>query len=420
MTITHSTAPDGRTGPQTAPARATVPTRFLARHSRIVDFAVALGYLALLLPGLVHTAYFGSLPLWQVVLSISATIAIGVALLFRRKHPVLVLVIVGILALAKTTAGGLLDAGAIPVALYAATAYVTARTAWLTFGATLVATTTVLGIASLSAGSTEVAATTLIISSSLQVIAGLIGVLIGLRRRYQDALAARAQDAQREREQRVELGRITERSTLSREMHDVVGHTLTAIINLSDGAETSFDSDPDLARQGIRRINEIARTALGETRTVVGALRSIDGAAPRTPQPDASRIPELLATAEAVGYNTTLTTDGESVGDRSIQLSLYRIVQEAITNTMRHSKNATGIGVTISYAVDSITVQVHDNGEQRPGAIGQDSDTHSRGQGLTGIHERAALSGGTATAGPAPGGGWHVTAILHTQAAQPS
>ena len=202
-------------------------------------------------------------------------------------------------------------------------------------------------------------------------------------------------------------------------MHDVVGHTLTAIINLSDGAETSFDTDPDLARHGLRRINELARTALGETRTVVGALRSIDGAAPRTPQPDASRIPELLATVEAIGYNTTLTIDGESVGDRSIQLSLYRIVQEAITNTMRHSKNATRIDVTISYGVDSITVQIHDDGEL-PGAMGQNSDTNSYGQGLTGIHERAALSGGTATAGPAPGGGWHVTAILHTQTAQPS
>jgi len=419
MTITHSTAPDGAPALQTAPTGAVLPTRFLARHPRIVDFAVALGYLALLIPGLVHTAYFGSLPLWQVILSIGATIAIGMALLFRRKHPVLVLVIVGTLTLVKTTAGGLLDAGAIPLALYAATAYVTARTAWLAFGATLVATTTVLGIASLGARSTEVAATTLIISLSLQVVAGLIGVLIGLRRRYQNALAERAQDARRERDQRVELGRITERSTLSREMHDVVGHTLTAIINLSDGAETSFDTDPDLARHGLRRINELARTALGETRTVVGALRSIDGAAPRTPQPDASRIPELLATVEAIGYNTTLTIDGESVGDRSIQLSLYRIVQEAITNTMRHSKNATRIDVTISYGVDSITVQIHDDGEL-PGAMGQNSDTNSYGQGLTGIHERAALSGGTATAGPAPGGGWHVTAILHTQTAQPS
>ncbi|MFF5794658.1 sensor histidine kinase [Paeniglutamicibacter sp. NPDC012692] len=368
---------------------------------------------------MVHTAYLGALETWQVVLSISATAAIGAALLFRRQHPVLVLVVVGVLALAKSAVGGPLDAGAIPLALYATAAYATVQTAWIALGTTLVATTTVLGIASLNTGSAEGGATTLIISLTLQVLAGLIGVMIGLRRRYQDALAARVQDARREREQRAELGRITERSSLSREMHDVVGHTLTAIINLSDGAETSFDTDPGLAREGLRRINEIARTALGETRTVVGALRGIDGAAPRTPQPDASRIPELLDTAEATGYQTTLVIDGQSIGDRSTQLSLYRIVQEAITNTMRHGKNATRIDVTISYAVDSITVQIHDDGEPQD-TIGQNIEEHSHGQGLTGIHERAVLSGGTSTAGPAPGGGWHVTAVLRIPMAEHS
>lgn len=390
---------------------------------RIVDVAVAFGYLALLLPGMVHTAYLGILGSWQLVLSVSATVAIGAALLFRRKYPILVLVTVGVLALAKSTLGGLLDAGAIPLALYAVTAYVAAQIVWIAWGGTLVVTVAAFGVAALGDESVENGSMMLIISLTLQLLAGLIGVVVRLRRRVQDALIARTQSAQREKEQRAEIGRITERSSLSREIHDTVGHTLTAIINLSDGAEISFDTNPERAREGLRRINEVARTALGETRNVVGALRGLEGAASRMPQPDVSRIPELLATAEATGYKTTLAINGQSVVDRSIELSLYRIVQEAVTNTIRHSKNASHIGVTISYNFDSVTVQIYDNGEpqeaSRPHSEAH-AHAHAHGQGLTGINERAVLTGGTSAAGPAPGGGWYVTAFLRVPTAERS
>ncbi|WP_454118491.1 sensor histidine kinase [Microbacterium lacticum] len=402
---------------------------FLAARPLLVDAAVAAGYVLVLLPGLLHGLVFGAGTGWQGWVGLAATLATGVALLFRRRTPLPVLAVVLVLVLVvKTLVCGILDPLGLALAGYAAGAHLPPRRAWVVLPTAVVLVVLVAVIGQpLSAAALDLDVI-LILNLVLFIPACLVGLLVRVRADLRESERQRLAQEQHEREQAVELTAVRERTTLSREMHDVVGHTLTAIINISDGAMRVAATRPEASQESLRRINQLARDALGETRTILGTLRP-DGesalrapaqapAPPRTeptgeaPQDTDLGLRELLDTAESTGLATRLTIHGEpSPGALTDQVRgvVYRIVQEAITNTMRHAKDATTITVTIGHGPDGLTVQTHDDGTEATHAT-------SVGSGLHGASERAAVVGGELHAGPAPGGGWHVTVTVPLQA----
>lgn len=375
-------------------------------HPRLVDAAVSVTYLVLLLPGLAHTLLAELIDPALGYTAIGATLAIAAALMFRRTHPLLVLAVVFLLAMTKTLGCGLLDAGSVPVALYAATAYLLPRPAWVAFAGTLFATAALIGIVD-GADSPS-----LIVTLSLSAAAGILGHFVGLLRRYRLSERLRAEQAEHEREQEAELSVAHERAAFSRDVHDVIGHTLTAVVNLSDGALRTFESDPELAREGLRRINDIARGGLIETRSVLDAAapapHSPSVPMPTRPATHPHGIPALLDVAREAGLLTSFTATGESPehADGTTLTNAFRIVQESVTNAVRHAKDASSLEVDIACDPEAVSLRVHNDGSA------QSDHVPPPGRGLTGIAQRAALTGGTAEAGPAPEGGWIVAARL--------
>ncbi|NNJ62825.1 MAG: sensor histidine kinase [Dactylosporangium sp.] len=242
-----------------------------------------------------------------------------------------------------------------------------------------------------------------------------IGVAARLRQAQLVSLAERAARLEVEREQRARLATIAERARVSREMHDIIGHNLAVVIGLADGAAAAAAADPQRAIETLHLISATSRQALGELRRTLGALRERPvGDADRVllrPQPGTADLDALLDRIRVAGTPVTYTTAGDtSALAPGMRLAIYRIVQEALTNTLKYA--ASGTEVTVALDVDDTRAQltVEDTGPEaghRP--IVQ--DTYA-GQGLISIRERAILAGGTAQAGPRPGGGWRVHAVL--------
>jgi signal transduction histidine kinase len=198
-----------------------------------------------------------------------------------------------------------------------------------------------------------------------------------------------------------------ERVRIARELHDVLAHSLSQI-NVQAGVGLHLmDAHPEKAKAALASIKESSKTALDEVRSVLGVLRAEGGAnpsAPLVPEPDLARIAGLAASVTTQGVEVTVTGSPEHV-PQAIQLALFRIVQESLTNVVRHA-NATTANVEIGEADGNYTVVVTDNG-----TAGQPAED-TGGRGLLGMHERAELLGGTLEAGPRPGGGFMVSARI--------
>jgi signal transduction histidine kinase len=198
-----------------------------------------------------------------------------------------------------------------------------------------------------------------------------------------------------------------ERVRIARELHDVLAHSLSQI-NVQAGVGLHLmDNQPDKARDALASIKETSKTALDEVRSVLGVLRADAGTdpdAPLVPEPNLSRLDGLAASVTAQGVAVTITGSPTGVL-QATQLAIYRIVQESLTNVLRHA-NATEARVDIEETSGFYTVTVRDNGKSHP------STSSSDGRGLLGMRERAELLGGTLEAGPMPGGGFQVAAKI--------
>ncbi|MFF1453772.1 sensor histidine kinase [Streptomyces sp. NPDC058274] len=240
-----------------------------------------------------------------------------------------------------------------------------------------------------------------------------VALVVRVREAQLVVLADRAARLEVEREQREQLAVFAERSRVSREMHDIVGHNLAVIIGLADGAAAA----PDAARGAeiLRIIAGTGRQALTELRRTLGALRERpdgpEGTPELNPQPGVADLAALLERTQAAGprisYRTAGPHDSMAPG---VQLAVYRIVQEALTNSLKHAGAATSIQVALRVTDREADVSVRDSGPP-DGSPARGPAGHP-GQGLVGIVERAALAGGSAEAGPADGGGWVVHAVL--------
>ncbi|WP_367123192.1 sensor histidine kinase [Streptomyces phytohabitans] len=196
-----------------------------------------------------------------------------------------------------------------------------------------------------------------------------------------------------------------ERLRIARELHDVLAHSIS-VINVQAGVGLALlDSDPEQARTALTTIKSASKEALGEVRHVLDTLRA-PGAAPRAPAPGLERLPELAEQAAGAGLRVATETAGRPVPlPPGADLAAFRIVQEALTNVMRHSASREA-RVLLDYGPDALRIRVDDDGPASGNAPG------GGGNGLVGMRERAAVLGGSVTAGPRPDGGFRVLARL--------
>ncbi|MGW5526474.1 sensor histidine kinase [Streptomyces xanthochromogenes] len=196
-----------------------------------------------------------------------------------------------------------------------------------------------------------------------------------------------------------------ERLRIARELHDVLAHSIS-VINVQAGVGLALlDSDPEQARTALTTIKSASKEALGEVRQVLETLRA-PGEAPRSPAPGLDRLPELVEQAASAGLTVATTTTGRRTAlPPGADLAAFRIVQEALTNVVRHSAARTA-RVAVGYEPGALVLRIEDDGPPSSGAAG------GSGNGLIGMRERAAALGGTIDAGPVPSGGFRVTARL--------
>jgi signal transduction histidine kinase len=235
--------------------------------------------------------------------------------------------------------------------------------------------------------------------SALQLLAfWLAGVFVHARRQAA-SLAARSAALQREAEQAA----AAERARIARELHDIVAHHLSVIVLQAAGARALGKP----AGTTLEKIENSARQALAETRRLLGVLRDPQDETGLAPQPGIGDLDALAASVQAAGLPVNLVMDGDrALLPTAVSVSVYRIVQEALTNALKHAGPARA-DVTIGCAQDTVTIEITDNGVGAPGPLAP-----ADGHGLAGMRERAAVFGGELAAGPRPGGGFAVRARL--------
>ncbi|MEU4406942.1 sensor histidine kinase [Streptosporangium sp. NPDC023963] len=254
----------------------------------------------------------------------------------------------------------------------------------------------------------------------------IAGRSVRLRRAYQAELRDRARRMERAREADTRAARAEERSRIARELHDVVAHHVSVMTVQAAAARRVLASNPDGAREALSAIEKLGRTAMSEMRSMVGVLRTDGTPAERNPQPGVREIPALVDQMREAGLRTQLwiedgrgtpgatgasgTGETEETGRKlppGVDLAAYRLVQEALTNSLRHAGPQARAWVTVRHEPGELAVQVEDDGL---GPAARDADEEVTGHGLAGIRERVALYGGLLRIGPRDGGGFEVNA----------
>jgi len=256
-------------------------------------------------------------------------------------------------------------------------------------------------------------------------ICGLFGAALGLglysatRRAYLAGLTDRAERLERERDQQVALAAAAERARIAREMHDIVAHNLTVMVTLSEAAATSVPTSPARSAELMRGVSAIGRRALTDTRSLLGVLR--EGPAPASPDvqpaPGLGQLDELADQVRAAGLDTSVEISGE-VPDlpEGLQLTVYRLVQEALTNTLKHAGAGARAVVRLRFQPGELRLEIDDDGAGGNAAAGTGGGTGAGG-GLLGMKERARAYGGDVQAGPRTPHGWRVSADLKLESA---
>ncbi|MFI6862906.1 sensor histidine kinase [Streptomyces sp. NPDC050421] len=239
--------------------------------------------------------------------------------------------------------------------------------------------------------------------------ASLVGIVVRTRKEYTEALVDRANRLELERDQQAQLAAAAERTRIAREMHDIIGHNLSVITGLADGGAYAAAKSPERAAQALDAIGTTSRQALAELRRLLGVLRDPPERADRTPQPTLDDIDALLEGVRSAGLPVHLHHHGTPPPvppTAGRQLTVYRVVQEGLTNTLKHATANPSLAaeVTLTYRPTELEVLITDNGTPRPGA----GPCDGAGQGITGMRERASLYDGTLEAGRPTTTGWQV------------
>lgn len=247
------------------------------------------------------------------------------------------------------------------------------------------------------------------------VLAWVLGDSLRTRRAYFDQLEERAARLEREREAQSKVAVAAERARIARELHDVVAHNVSVMVVQADGAAYVMDTAPDQAKQALETISSTGRQALAEMRRLLGVLRT--GDAPESgeyvPQPDVEQIEDLVAQVRQTGLAVDFKVEGTPRPLPSgVELTAYRVVQEALTNTRKHGGPDAGASVRLVYFDDGLGLLIEDDGRGAAHELYEDGGADGAGHGMIGMRERVGMVGGTLDAGPRPGGGFRISALL--------
>ncbi|MFF9046627.1 sensor histidine kinase [Streptomyces parvulus] len=246
-------------------------------------------------------------------------------------------------------------------------------------------------------------------------LAWVLGDSIRTRRAYFAQLEERAARLEKEREAQAKVAVAAERARIARELHDVVAHNVSVMVVQADGAAYVLDAAPDQAKKALETISSTGRQALAEMRRLLGVLRTGEHqeAGEYVPQPDVQQIEDLVEHCRTSGLPVDFKVEGTPRQLPSgVELTAYRIVQEALTNTRKHGGPNAGASVRLVYFDDGLGLLIEDDGKGAPHELYEEGGLDGQGHGLIGMRERIGMVGGTLDAGPRPGGGFRISALL--------
>ncbi|MBE1532937.1 sensor histidine kinase [Actinomadura algeriensis] len=376
---------------------------WLRGKTPLVDAFLAAPLVFFSLPGFLSGAYGMSFVQYAVV-----TVGLLLPLVLRRTFPRTVFAVIALVSCVQWLADVVpLPANiALFMGLYTVTAGFTLR--WGIAAALVVETGAVMSTYSYSREFGDGRSSFVMLTV---MIAGvwLLGLHMRTRRAYLRSLEERAERLERERDAEVKMAMAAERAGIARELHDVVAHNVSVIVVQADGASYAIEHDVDRAKQALEAISTTGRYALGEMRRLLGVLREDDDAGAYAPQPGVAELDDLVGQVRASGLPVTFEVAGTPPDlSQGRQLTVFRIVQEALTNTLKHGGPRVSATVRLDYRWDAVEIKVDDDGR---GAAAADD---GRGHGLMGMRERAAVYGGTVRAAPRAGGGFEVQARIPT------
>lgn len=397
--------PAGDSPPVTVPA---APTRgrvrrWWAAHPWVVDSLVAVAYLCVALwmavLAFLDDLSFDSL---NTVPGIAVSLATTVAILLRRRFTLSMTILVLAFGFATMSQEASTNFLSFPIMLYSVAAFRSISRAWLGFVVVIAMTVVspLLPWADPLAAADVVSPMILIVGS---VVAVLVGMLVRSRRQFQAALIERAAFLEREQETMAQLAAANERTRIAREMHDIISHTLTVVITLSEGAIAA--KDESVSKSTMTAAAKAARGALNDVRGLLGALRG-DSGVPLHPEADTEELSMLAERYLALGVPVELEVSGTPVESAAVRLAIIRIVREALTNVLRYSERPTRVAVRVDYRPDVVDVSVENDGALA------NAVSVGTGQGLFGLRERLSILGGTLEAGPRSPGVWRVHASI--------
>lgn len=325
-----------------------------------------------------------------------------VPLVFRRRWPIPVAFGCGTLTVVYGVAS--LPDPAVPYAALVAVYTVTARTdrrwAYVAAIVSAISVTTAMVFDWANVDAEDVTVNYLVFA-----VAWLLGDGARRRRDRTDALEQRAAVLERTRAAEARTAVIAERNRIARDLHDVVAHHLSMMVVQAEAGPVAIAGHPDKAEQAFAAISTAGKEALVEMRRVLGVLKS-DEAAPLAPRAGVEAVPDLADRVRGAGVDVRLDVTGDTVAlPVVVDMSAYRLVQEALTNAMRHG-HARRVDVEIAYTAEDLRIDVTDDG------VGGEPNPAAAGHGLVAMRERVSLVGGSLNVGPRPEGGWAVRARL--------
>ncbi|MDN5688294.1 MAG: sensor histidine kinase [Brachybacterium sp.] len=379
------------------------PGSWLRGRIWLIDLLVAAGvffYSVPILPLFAHSSF-------QFVALVLVSAVICGSYVLRRRYPVRVLGIILVAASVQV----LLQAPVLPAdaMLLVAVYNVATRYTWRVsiLGAVLsVAWLLVAVVPRLGDELIDVSQLGVLIMVTLWVWTW--GTLVRIRRQYVAGLQERAEQAEREQETNARIAVADERARIAREIHDIVSHGLSAVVLMSDGAAAKVESEPERAKTAMLRVRDTGRDALTEMRRMLDVLRD-DEPGSDAPQPDITQLEALVEQSRTAGIPVDLAVNGvpSSKAD-GLGLTVYRLVQEALTNARKHAgPSLTRVTVRIDYRPDEVEVHVADDGHGTTADV-----TESGGHGLLGMRERVAAHDGTLRVDAAEAGGFEIVAVL--------
>jgi signal transduction histidine kinase len=375
--------------------------RFFRRYPRAMDAVVILAFLIAAFPNallmIIGSGKWLALP--------AVALAAG-ALVFRRDRPLLVLAFLALLdppASFLTEGAGSVGVGTM-IALYTVAATYPLKKTLIAAAAAIVLSVGALFLIPPAMFAEAPGVVWLLSGFVVMFLAVAVGVGVTVRRDREHESELREWAARN-----AELASAGERNRIAREMHDVVAHSLTVMVALSDGAAVVMKRDPDRAVAVLRELSGAGRTAIADMRRVLGVLRAEAGTESLEPLPASSSLAQLLDGFRAAGLPLRVTTSGPRLpDDPAFQLTVYRIMQESLTNVLRYGKGVTLVDISIVRTGNSVSLRVADDGR---GAMGPVVSLGS-GQGIAGMRERAAIYAGSVECGNRPSGGWIVDVQL--------